>query len=307
MEERIIDDEYGRGIRLKKTKDGFVDVTDELAQNESNEEDVGEEIAFEFPVLETDEDDEDLVGLSPEEAAALRKKKEEEIAKRKADYERTCKEGDELLSSGSFKAAELKFEKALELDDEATEASVGYWRAKTADFTDPDVLIAEYADAGIESLEYDLGLGAVDIVKKEYESAFRKRVEELGKEEAALAAEIEEKQASRREILSARLKKSTIVFLAVAVPLVVFVVLAIVFGLQNLTTREDTFVAPTIVFGALAFIAFIAFIIVTNKRINDGRIYRANERLSSTEEGRRLIEIRNYKELYECLLPEENA
>ena len=32
MEERIIDDEYGRGIRLKKTKEGYVDVTDELAQ-----------------------------------------------------------------------------------------------------------------------------------------------------------------------------------------------------------------------------------------------------------------------------------
>ena len=32
MEERIIDDEYGRGIRLKKTKDGYVDVTDELAE-----------------------------------------------------------------------------------------------------------------------------------------------------------------------------------------------------------------------------------------------------------------------------------
>ena len=33
MEERIIDDEYGRGIRLKKTKDGVVDVTDELAKD----------------------------------------------------------------------------------------------------------------------------------------------------------------------------------------------------------------------------------------------------------------------------------
>ena len=32
MEERIIDDEYGRGIRLKKTKDGYVDVTDELTE-----------------------------------------------------------------------------------------------------------------------------------------------------------------------------------------------------------------------------------------------------------------------------------
>ena len=34
MEERIIDDEYARGIRLKKTKDGYVDATDELAEKE---------------------------------------------------------------------------------------------------------------------------------------------------------------------------------------------------------------------------------------------------------------------------------
>ena len=37
MEERIIDDEYGRGIRMKKTKDGYVDVTDELAEGGEEE------------------------------------------------------------------------------------------------------------------------------------------------------------------------------------------------------------------------------------------------------------------------------
>ena len=171
MEERIIDDEYGRGIRLKKTKDGFVDAEDELAPEtevEEGEEDV--EISFEFPVLETDEDDEDLVGLSPEEAAALRKQKEEAAKKRKADYELACKEGNELLELGSFHAAELKFEKALLLDDEAREASVGYWRAKTADFTDPDVLISEYVEAGIENLEHDLGYEAVEDIKKQYKA-----------------------------------------------------------------------------------------------------------------------------------------
>ena len=73
MEERIIDDEYGRGIRLKKTKEGYVDVTDELAEGGEEYEDA-EEVAFEFPVLDTDEDDEDLVGLSPEEAARVREK-----------------------------------------------------------------------------------------------------------------------------------------------------------------------------------------------------------------------------------------
>ena len=37
MEERIIKDEYGRGIRLKKTENGFVDVTDELAEDKDVE------------------------------------------------------------------------------------------------------------------------------------------------------------------------------------------------------------------------------------------------------------------------------
>lgn len=182
MEERIIDDEYGRGIKLRKTKDGYVDVTDELSEKEraeasgrdeeaaegfeltadgaeeeteeslvtdipeedleesledlaAEEEGEGEEVTFEFPELE--EDDEDLVNLTPEEAIALRKKKEEEEAQRKADYKRFCEEGEELILSGSFKAAELKFEKALPLEENAWEAAVGYWRAKTSDFANP--------------------------------------------------------------------------------------------------------------------------------------------------------------------------
>ena len=48
MEERIIDDVMGRGIRLKKTKDGYTDVTDELAP-ETEEEEVVEEISVILP------------------------------------------------------------------------------------------------------------------------------------------------------------------------------------------------------------------------------------------------------------------
>ena len=156
MEERIIDDEYGRGIRLKKTKDGYVDVTDELAEKgekaeETGAEYEGEEVAFEFPMLDSDEDDEELVGLTPEEAAAL-------------------------------------------------------------------------------------------------------------------------------------------------------AVLTIVLGLQNFTTRENTYILPTILCGAGFAVVFIAFILLTNKWINDMRIYRANERLSSTEEGARLEEVRDYLDLYGALL-----
>ena len=310
MEERIIDDEYGRGVRLRKTKDGFVDVTDALTEGENPDVEEGEEIAFEFPTLENFEtDDEDLVDLSPEEAERVRKEKAEMAARRQADYERTCAQGEKLLESGSYHAAELKYEKALQLDDEATDASVGYWRAKTADFTNPDALVSEYVEAGIESLEYDLGYEATDIIKQKYRSAFEKRIQELTEEETPLAEKVEEKQEARREILSARKLRWGVAFILCTIPALAPIIATIVVGLKNFGARDTRYLVPTIILGAVSLVLFIAFMVITNKYINAGRMYRKNERLSSTEDGLRLLEIREYKELYEALLttPVEEA
>ncbi len=197
MEERMIDDEYGRGVRLKKTKDGYVDATDELAKNENVEgeetELLEDEIAFAFPV-EEEENEESFAEMTAEEVAAFKKRREEEALAKKAVYDQLCKEGEELLATGSFKAAELKYEKALKYDDEATEASVGYWRAKTADFTDPDVLANEYVDESIESLEYDLGYAATDIIREKYEDVFKAKLEALTAEETPLREDVEGKR-----------------------------------------------------------------------------------------------------------------
>ncbi len=307
MEERIIDDEYGRGIRLKKTKDGYVDVTDELAENAEVEdavgEDEGDEISFEFPILETDEDDEDLVGLTPEEAIALRKKKAEAQAKRKAEYDAYCKEGDALLAAGDFAGAEAKFEKALPLDEEAMEASVGYWKAKTSNFAEPDVLIGEYVDAGIESLEFDLGYRATDCIREEYQEVFRRRIAELEAEEQPLAIKVQEAQARRRGILAKRLRNRAIAFCLAFLPFAASVVLAIFFGLQNFTTSGSEYVNKTIIFVCAAVVLFIPFAVCFNRLLNGVRMKRKNERLSSTEDGQKLVEIGYYKEMYECMLP----
>ena len=313
-EERIIDDEYGRGVRLRKTKDGYVDVTDELAENgqldenAETESEAYDEVAFEFPVMDGEEDDEDLVGLSTEEALALRQQKLEAVERRKAEYEQTCQEGEELLAQGSFHAAELKFENALQLDELATVASVGYWRAKTADFTNPDVLIEEYLEAGIESLEYDLGYEATDIVKKDYRVAFEKRRDELTAEETPLAEIVAKKQAARREILSEQRKKKGIHFAIATLPFLVGFILTLVFAFKIPTTPDNRYVPITVIFGVVTLLAFFVATSFANKFLNACRIYGKNERLSSTEEGARLEEIRAYKELYECLLsqPIEN-
>ena len=305
MEERIIDDEYGRGIRLKKTKDGYVDATDE--QLEDEEVDEVEEMQFAFPMLDGEEDDEDLATLSPEEALKLRQEKMEREKARKAEYERLCAEGFALLETESFRSAELKFEKALHLDEKATDASVGYWRAKTENFKKPDVLVDEYAEASIESLEYDLGIEAVDRIKTEYQAVFKQRYQELCDEETPLAEGLEKKQAHRRRILKERLKSSIIVFLCVTVPMIVLGILTAVIGMKNFAVRENTYILPTIILGVCTFAFFLAFIITANKWINVLRMLGANERLDSTEDGQRLLEIRDYKQIYVCLLKEDKV
>lgn len=341
MEERIIDDEYGRGIRFRKTKDGYVDATDELAEEEKEfaeekevaeetgdgtqieaapDEDVteealvvdnleesledleeederGEEVTFEFPELE--EDDEDLVNLTPEEAVALRRKKAEEEAQRKADYKRFCEEGEELLLAGSYKEAEDKFAAALPLEENAWEAAAGYWRAKTSDFSAPDVLMDEYLETGYESMENDLGEDALGAIKRQYKEVFEKRLKEISDEEAPLEKEVLEKQKTRRAVLKDRLASTRAGFIGTAVPTAAFLVLAIVFGYLITTRNDGLFLVLTAVCGVLFAACFVAFGISTNRFVNARRINRINEDLSSTEEGERLLKLRAYKELYE--------
>ncbi len=298
-EERIIDEEYGRGVKLRKTKDGYVDVTDGLAEEETEE--GAEEVSFEFPVMD-DEDDEDLVGLSTEEALALKKQKAEAAERRRAEYEQTVADGNALLASADFEAAEKKFEEALQLDEIATDASVGYWRAKTENFQKPEVLVDEYLEEGMASMQYDLGFEAVEIIKKEHRAVFESKFKALEEEEKPLAQVVEGKQTARRAILKERLKKSMIAFIAAAVPMLVCAILTIVFGCKIPTVRDNRYIPVTIALGALSLIIFIVLIFFANKFLNAGRIYRRNERLSSTEDGERLQEIRAYKHLYAELL-----
>jgi hypothetical protein len=90
--------------------------------------------------------------------------------------------------------------------------------------------------------------------------------------------------------------------LMIVIPIAVVVIAAIIVGLQNFSTPDSTFIMPTIVLGCLAFAAFIASLAVTNKFFNACRMYNMNENLSYTDEGKAILEIRQYKKIYEALL-----
>ncbi len=307
MEERMIDEEFGRKIRLKRGVDGEVDVVDELADGTEAE----GEIDFEIPVQDEEEDDEDLVGLSPEEALKLREKKAEAARLQKEEYDAECARGQQFLDEGNFAEAEKSFEKALLLDRLATAASVGYWRAKTENFANPDALVGEYAEASIESLEYDLGVDAVDIIKREHKDVLQRRYDELKAEELPLQEKVEGATVRRRAILKGRLIKAWIYFGLIVLPLAALLVFTGIFARQIFTLGGESYIKWTIVTGSGAFLFFIAFIPFTNKLINANRMCKANERLDSTEDGERLVEVRDYITIYENLLdiaqPTENV
>lgn len=304
MEERIIDDEYGRGVRLRKTKDGYVDVTDE--QLDENEEEIveAEEITFEFPTFEVGEDEEDLIGLSPEEVAKRRQEKAEKEEKRRAAYLAGVEEAQALLDAGDLEKAAVGFKKAMKFSDEPTEASIGYWTAKTEGFTNPDVLAEAYLDSGVESMEFDVGYRAVEQIRETYGQQLQKRLSELEAEEMPLKEEVEEKQTARRSYIKERLKKSGLVFGISFIPFIVCAVLLAVYGLKNFSTPDNRYIPATIAFGVGTFIFLIAFVLCANKWYNDFRLYRKNEKLESTESGARLAEIALYKEIYTFILTE---
>ncbi len=307
MEERLIDDEYGKGVRMKKTKDGYV-LADEYVsegvelENEAQEE---EEIAFEFPTFEAGEGEDDLIGLDPEELQKRLAERERIEAEKRAEYEKLCEAGNALLAKQDFENAEKEFEKASLILEEHTEASLGFWRAKTQGFASAKALVEEYEEAGVENLAYDLGEDAVAILKAEQRELFQKEYDALLEDEAPLKEKFESKQESRREYLKKRLKKSSIIFGISAIPFIAFVVLTAVYIRLIFQTQYGENIPFAVAFGVLAVVFFILFVIAGNRFSISLRLHLKNERTDSTDDGARLVQISLQKEVYEFFLKQE--
>ena len=164
------------------------------------------------------------------------------------------------------------------------------------------MLVEEYLEEGMEELEYDLGVLAVETIKKEFHANFEKRYEELTEQEAPYLEEVTKKQTARRQVLTKRRIKTGILCGASILPFLVGVIATIYLLTMNFKTVEDTYLIPTIIAGGVSLLAFFGMLIGINQFFNACRMYRMNEDLSSTEEGKAVLEIRAYKKIYEELL-----
>ena len=100
-------------------------------------------------------------------------------------------------------------------------------------------------------------------------------------------------------ILKKRISSTKKKFIGTLLPTVIFLILAIVFVTMITTRKDGLFVYLRTGAGIMFAGFFVAFGMFTNKFVNALRMNRANEDLSSTEDGEKLLKIRAYKELYE--------
>ncbi len=277
MEERILDDDESRGIKIKRTAGGGTDAVDALAEGEEAAE---EEICLDLP---DEEYDEDLVGLTPSQLKEELERREKLKREAHEESERLKISADEKLAEGKFADAELLYAQALVCEAENTAAAIGLWTARTRNFTDPEAIFMNNAAEELSEDETSRAL----VVEKMGKPLHELR-DAYAKEEAELAPGFEQKQQERREAFAANRRYYLLRFGVFFVLAVLFAVGIGVSASFILRTKSDV---PTVlvgVFAGLTFVALVLSVIFARKLFVASRLYAANEKLASTETGARL-------------------
>jgi len=283
MEERMIDKDDERLIRLKRTAEGETDAQDETAQD--GDAAAEEEVVVELPEGEYDED---LVGLTPSQLQREleRRRKAEEEAR--AECEKLVTAAEELLLEKKYWDAEPLFAQAATYPFADGRIFKGLWTARTKDFTDFDTLLCrEYAEeiASSDAEVKEFVLERCRGLEAEREKAMR--------EEAETAPAVLERQAKRRGAFLENRKFYAVRTLALFAATVLLLIGTAVSASFIVKTLSIAPVVLTGVFGGAAFAVLVCALVFLRKYVVAQRLYRANESLFSTEEGSKLEALRD--------------
>ena len=278
-EERLLDNDLNKDKKYKIRKNA--DGEDELYLDDTPDEEDKEESVFEIP--EFGFDDEEAAVLTPEQLLLREQARREEEERRAKIVAENLEKCEQFLAASDFDNALYHISVAEEVAPDNSRISFLKVKALSKNMTD------------LTRLE-DLTLAAEGVKKycnKEEKaellsiSAPIKRESERHEERAAeLHVENEAKKAERREVFRADAKRATIWFSATALPFLLFLILAIAFSTVMFASKEGTNLVITIVFAALALVAFIATVFTTKALWAARRKLSLNEKNSSTKLGR---------------------
>ena len=296
MEERLVDKEDERLIRIKKKAEG-TDAEDALAEEG---EEIEEEVLVSLPEedAEDEEYDEDLVGLTATELKRelQRRKKLEDEAR--IEYDKLVASAEEELQRGDCDKAATLLEQAACYPFADEKLGERLWTARTKNFTDTAPFYQmKYAEEF--SAESDQ---TKRLVREQAGAALRKERAELEKEEAELAPQVLEKQATRRQAFAQNRKYYCLRLIVFAGLMVLFAIAAGISAAYIVRTLSNLPIIFTGIFGGLTLISFIVALVFFMKYSGANKLCRLNDKLSSTQEGARLVELRNRLECLKLIL-----
>ncbi len=276
MEERIIDDEELRKIKLTR-KNGGTDAEDELAPDAEAEE---TEALLDLP----EEYDEDLVGLTPTQLREELERREKAKEKAREEREKLLSLGRELLAAEKFEEAEGPLSQAALYEDEDGAAGKLLWQARTRGYSSIECFFEEEPSEEFAAASEEVRTSVLDVLGREMQTA----LEEAEAEAKPVRTRVEEATEKRRGAFKANRNYYLVRFLAV---LGAIVLAAIGCGVSAyfITRRQSMLpLGFTIAFGAVLLVLFVFFFVFSHKLYVSERFVRSNEKLSSTEDGRTL-------------------
>lgn len=335
MDEKILDDEeaeeFGFKRRIRPVTDGDAedygysvkeaesDEPDGQSQEVPEEElqaslDAGytfdgyadmENVPLDFS--EATEDDESLVMMSPEEAAATVRKREEKARKDREKFEKLVKKGNLALDKGNYEKAREYFTQANEFNSDDLDLNIGYMRAYSDDFSAEAIMAMEDFDS-VEEAYTQCYESAGDAFAKQLRTEAGERIKAAADTISAQEKEKSEAyaivQEERRQTFSERSNRVNGRLMKMGLPFAVFLLAAVLCACFINAISGNILLILTIVFGVLAVGFLIPTLLAAKQSIDVSRLLRENEDLDSTAEGREILRLREEVDFLEKILEE---
>lgn len=273
MEERMIDDDFGKN----------------------------EDYSLDLPEGESENYNEDEVGLTPTQLAALEEERKRARLEAEKARDKSVAQGNLALKSACYEEAAEHFLAALSYDTDCVEAGKGLILARTREFsTDEPFFDINYAEE-ISALNDE----SLTFLKENAGSRLSSARERIEEELIPLEREFSASQETRREAF----KKNYLYYLVRVCGLflgaIAFLVGVYISSYFITRTQSIVPVVLTIIFGIVAFVLLIVAIPFARKLVVASRLKNENEELSSTEIGARLEQLQMQKYCLDLLLTEK--
>ncbi|MDE6505600.1 MAG: hypothetical protein K2L42_07015 [Clostridia bacterium] len=288
-EERLIDDDKDRKYKIRINEDGEEELVIDSAPEE--EEESREEIEFEVPDLETD--DEEAAVMTPEQLAAREQARAREEEKRLGKLAEYSAQAKRFISEGKFGEALYVLEEAETLGNDGLVSALKL-QALTCGYTDFSRVEECSAAADVVSVYADKETKAEHAA---YAADIAVRAKELGKRVEELNSQNEEQRAERQVKFLEKRKRALIWFAVTAVPMLVFAVLSIYFSTIMHAQMDHKNMILCFVFAGGAGVFFLASLFTAHKLWESVRLLKLNAKNSSTKLGREYEEKKAQYEL----------